>query len=240
MRTLAVFLVLVVVFTSDGFAQEGRATGEVGAGTVSAITEAALLARVAGSEVGSNTSAAASAGLSFRMSPRYALGVSATYVVRDLEGLIRSSDLDYVGYGGLQARARSWLTSSLTLDLSPGLILIPHGQQVLCEVRTPGCDAQVTWGTRIVSSWAPGTTMDVALGYRDLGAAFIRLDVMRYDELTVMSMPGSGPVPVPVTRAEDGRRTDLFVGLRADSAAGRIAAPSLAVAFLVLRVMTRG
>lgn len=239
MRTIAVFLALTLASLSDAVGQVRQpATGDR-SGSVSLITEAALLVRVVGSEVGANP-VGASAGLSYRLSPRYALGGSATYVVRDPDDLVSGSGLDYVGYAGLQARARAWLTPSLTLDVAPGLILLAHGEQVLCEVRAPECDKSVTWGTRIVSLWGPGFTFDVAVGYRDLAAALVRLDVMRYDQLTVMSLPGSGPVPVPSTRAESGSRTDLFVGVRAGSTAGMVAAPVLAVTLVLLRALTRG
>ena len=150
-------------------------------------------------------------GLTFNPDARYALGAMVSYV--NHEAKQPASD-----YWLVKVRGRRWLSTSLTLDISPGLIVSgPETRFLSKEAPTPGVELN-----RFAVLSTPALTVDAAVGFADWVGAFFRVDVLWYNTVLEQSwgwLPDRSRVHQEVV-SESGSVVDLFVGARVGSYPG--------------------
>jgi hypothetical protein len=166
-------------------------------------------------------------GLTFSPDPRYALSAMVSYVHHKAYNSASP-------YWLVKVRGRRRLSTSLTLDISPGLIVSgPEPRFLGTEPWTPGVLSHFA----MVST--PALTVDAAVGVADWVGAFLRVDVLRYntvlEQSSDMLLDGSRLHEEVVS--ESGSVVDLFVGARVGSYPGLALgalAPLVALVALIL------
>jgi hypothetical protein len=152
------------------------------------------------------------------------LGFTYQFGVRYGAGLFGSVNVHEPGAESLliKARGRAWITPSLTVDVSPGLVL--KGTDWVNLSRETVAPDLVVY--RSTSAALPGFSVDAAVGWSDWVSLALRVDVLPYDHIDQSTMRNGTVVSVE-TLPESGAFTEVFLNIRLGSYAGM--ALSLAV-----------
>jgi hypothetical protein len=152
------------------------------------------------------------------------LGFTYQFGVRYGAGLFGSVNVHEPGAESLliKARGRAWITPSLTVDVSPGIVL--KGTDWVNLSRETVAPDLVVY--RSTSAALPGFSVDAAVGWSDWVSLALRVDVLPYDHIDQSTMRNGTVVSVE-TLPESGAFTEVFLNIRLGSYAGM--ALSLAV-----------
>ena len=214
MRALTFLAVLVFASSSDAIAQEqplqpghqGFCLRPRPSCRVSTITEFQGMLRLGSVGEQREKLVGGSLGITYHFGSRYGVGVLGNFNVHEpgSESFL------------IKARGRVWVTPSLTVDLSPGLILSGSDWVTLSrEMVAP--DLQVV---RSTFASMPGFTVDAAVGWADWLSLSLRIDVLHYNHVDETTREYGSGVVDRQTLSESGTITDLFLGVRVGSFAG--------------------
>lgn len=189
---------------------------------VSTITEFMGMLKLGGIDEDSEQVIGANLGFTYQFGARYGVGLLGNFNVHEpgAESLL------------IKARGRAWLTPSLTVDVSPGVIL--KGSDWFNLSRESVAPDLVVY--RSTSAALPGFSVDAAVGWSDWAALALRVDVLPYDHVDESTMRNGTVVSVE-TLAESGSFTEVFLGIRLGSYAGlalNVAVPLVAGAVYLI------
>ncbi len=170
MRTVFVVSTLVLagypgILAAQGFCPFPRPRPRCAFTTVTEVSGMLGLSKTQGE---TRTALEAAFGLTYNLSPRFALSGMAS---------LGYANPGQHGYQAVRARVRTWLSPSMTVDVSPGLIVGGVTSRTLLD-EYPSTDV---WVHRLAVTHGPGLTMDAAAGIADWLAVFVRTDVVWYD-----------------------------------------------------------